>query len=130
MKLMGLVWAKSAASAIAVQARRVKALQRADGGWSQTQLMASDAYATGQALAALRLAGVPPSAHVYEKGVDYLLQTQREDGSWFVQSRGFGFQPYREYGFPHGRSQFISAAATSWAVMALSPAIDTPTATR
>jgi hypothetical protein len=85
--------------------------------------MTSDAYATGQALQALRLAGIAVTAANYKKGVDYLLKTQREDGSWFVESRGFGFQPYREYGFPHGRSQFISAAATSWAVMALAPAI-------
>jgi hypothetical protein len=124
MKLMGLVWANAAPAGIAAQARRVTALQRADGGWGQTPLMASDAYATGQALEALRLAGMAPAAPNYRKGVTYLLTTQREDGSWFVQSRGFGFQPYREYGFPHGRSQFISAAATSWAVMALAPAIE------
>jgi hypothetical protein len=76
------------------------------------------------ALHALRLAGVSPTGAVYSKGVQYLLRTQREDGSWFVQSRGFGFQPYHEYGFPHGRSQFISAAATSWAVIALAPALE------
>ena len=34
-----------------------------------------------------------------------------------------GFQPYFETGFPHGRSQFISAAATSWAVVALAYAM-------
>ena len=130
MKLMGLVWAKAPAATIAAQSHRVRSLQRADGGWGQTPLMTADAYATGQALQALRLAGTPVSAPDYRKGVDYLLQTQREDGSWFVESRGFGFQPYREYGFPHGRSQFISAAATSWAVMALAPAIDSPSATR
>jgi ankyrin repeat protein len=124
MKLMGLVWAKAPAGAIAAQSRRVEALQRPDGGWAQTPLMAPDAYATGQALQALRLAGTPATAPHYRQGVHYLLTTQREDGSWFVESRAFGFQPYREYGFPHGRSQFISAAATSWAVMALAPAID------
>jgi hypothetical protein len=124
MKLMGLVWARATSAEIASQAHRVKALQRADGGWGQTPLMASDAYATGQALEALRLAGLSPATANYRKGVTYLLTTQREDGSWFVQSRGFGFQPYREYGFPHGRSQFISAAATSWAIMALAPAME------
>ena len=124
MKLMGLVWARATSAEVASQAHRVKALQRADGGWGQTPLMASDAYATGQALEALRLAGLSPATANYRKGVTYLLTTQREDGSWFVQSRGFGFQPYREYGFPHGRSQFISAAATSWAIMALAPAME------
>jgi len=28
-------------------------------------------------------------------------------------------QPYFESGFPHGRDQFISAAATNWAATAL-----------
>ena len=56
-------------------------------------------------------------------GVAFLLRTQVEDGSWFVRSRAFGFQPYFETGFPHGIDQFISAAATSWAVMALAHAL-------
>ena len=52
-------------------------------------------------------------------GGGYLLETQLEDGTWFVRSRGFAFQPYFDTGFPHGRNQFISAAATSWAAIAL-----------
>jgi hypothetical protein len=31
----------------------------------------------------------------------------------------FAIQPYFEAGFPHGRNQFISAAATSWAAIGL-----------
>jgi ankyrin repeat protein len=129
MKLIGLVWTNAPASAVVAQARRVETLQRANGGWGQTPLMQPDAYATGQALHALRLAGMFPRTAAYQRGVNYLLSTQREDGSWFVQSRGFGFQPYGDYGFPHGRSQFLSAAATSWAVMALAPAIDVTSST-
>ena len=56
--------------------------------------------------------------------LDYLLASQLADGSWLVERRSFGFQPYFETGFPHGRNQFISAAATSWAVMALSAAVE------
>ena len=86
--------------------------------------MKSDAYATGQALYALHYgAGIAASQEAYRKGVDFLLRTQLEDGSWYVRRRGFGFQPYFDYGFPHGRDQFISAAATSWAVMGLSAAV-------
>ena len=59
----------------------------------------------------------------YQKGVQYLLRTQLEDGSWFMRSRAFAFQPYFETGFPHGTNQFISAAATSWATMALAYAM-------
>jgi hypothetical protein len=82
--------------------------------------MAPDAYATGQTLHALHVSGMPATDPVYRRGADFLLRTQLEDGTWFVRSRAFGFQPFAEFGFPHGRSQFISAAATSWAVMALS----------
>jgi hypothetical protein len=48
-----------------------------------------------------------------------LLETQLADGSWFVASRSFPMVRYTKSGFPHGRSQFISAAATCWATMAL-----------
>ena len=57
-------------------------------------------------------------ASVHE-GADYLLNTQLEDGTWFVRTRAFGFQPYLETGFPYERSQFISTAATAWATTAL-----------
>jgi hypothetical protein len=39
------------------------------------------------------------------------------------------FQPYFDSGFPHGFDQWISAAGTSWATLALSLATaDTPIA--
>jgi len=59
--------------------------QRADGGWSQLPTLASDAYATGLALVALHQGGVLPVDHAaYRRGVEFLLRTQLEDGSWFV----------------------------------------------
>jgi squalene cyclase len=85
--------------------------------------MTPDAYATGQALYALQVSGMSATDATYQRGVAFLLRTQVEDGSWFVRSRAFGFQPYFETGFPHGIDQFISAAATSWAVMALAHAL-------
>jgi ankyrin repeat protein len=118
-KLLGLVWSKAPAAEITAAAKRVLGLQRADGGWAELPTMASDAYATGQALYALRVAGVSSQSDASRKAATYLLRTQLEDGTWFVRSRGFGFQPYFETGFPHGRDQFISAAATSWAAIAL-----------
>jgi hypothetical protein len=81
--------------------------------------MESDAYATGQALYALHEAGVASSSTTYRRGVIYLRRTQGEDGTWFVRSRAFAFQPFFDAGFPHGRDQFISAAATAWAAIAL-----------
>ena len=81
--------------------------------------MASDAYATGQALYALQLSQVKVAPQTLQRGVRYLLQTQLEDGTWFVASRTLGFQPQVQTGFPHGPDQFISAAATAWAAIAL-----------
>jgi len=40
----------------------------------------------------------------------------------YVRSRSLPVQPYFDSDFPHGRDQFISAAATNRAVMALAPA--------
>jgi ankyrin repeat protein len=118
-KLLGLVWSGAAASDIARQRARLRALQRPDGGWGQWPQMAPDAFATGLALYALHTSGFPAHGAAYRAGADYLLRTQLEDGTWRVRSRAIGFQPYFETGFPHGRDQFISAAATSWAAIAL-----------
>jgi hypothetical protein len=122
-KLMGLVWSHSSSLEISAQAKRLTALQRESGGWAQLPAMAPDVYATGEALYALHLSGLSPKSAGYGNGVSYLLRTQLEDGTWFVRSRAFGFQPYFESGFPHGADQFISASATSWAVIALAPAL-------
>jgi N-acyl-D-amino-acid deacylase len=85
--------------------------------------MQSDAYATGQVLVALRDSGaLTVTSPAYARGVRYLLDTQRADGSWHVQSRAIPLQAYFESGFPHGQDQWISAAATNWATMALIPA--------
>ena len=124
--------------------------QRPDGGWSQlleltdsaeikrgkgpvvtgrsaASAMASDAYATGSALVALHLAGALGTDHpAYHRGLHYLIRTQREDGSWYVKSRSHPFQTYFESGFPHGPDQFISAAASGWAVAALALACPMP----
>jgi hypothetical protein len=37
-----------------------------------------------------------------------------------------GFQPYFDAGFPYGHDQWISAAGTSWATMALTLAARAP----
>jgi hypothetical protein len=122
-QLLGLKWAGAPDAELKKLGDRVSALQKPDGGWSQLPTMPSDAYATSQAMFALHSAGgMAASDAVYQKGVRYLLSSQLEDGSWFVRRRSFAFQPYNETGFPHGRDQFISAAATSWAVIALSAA--------
>ena len=53
------------------------------------------------------------------RGVAFLLKSQKVDGSWLVRSRSRPFQTYFESGFPHGKDQFISLAASGWATTAL-----------
>jgi ankyrin repeat protein len=118
-KLMGLIWSGVPTAEATAQAKRLLRLQQPDGGWGQLPTMASDAYATGHALYALHAAGIPATDPTYRKAATYLLSTQLEDGTWHVRSRAIAIQPYYESGFPHGKDQFISAAATSWAVIGL-----------
>jgi hypothetical protein len=121
-QLLGLKWAgvNSAQAVIREGVRGILAQQRSDGGWAQLPSLASDAYATGLALVALREAGaVPATSPAYTRGVAFLLKTQLEDGSWYVKSRAIPFQPYFESGFPHGHDQWVSMAASNWATMAL-----------
>ena len=94
--------------------------QREDGGWAQKTDMTSDAYATGTVLTCLARTGhLPTTAETYQRGLQFLLRSQQDDGSWHVVSRSKPFQTYFETGFPHGKDQFISTSATSWAAMAL-----------
>jgi hypothetical protein len=66
-----------------------------------------------------KVGGLAISDSVYQRGLRYLLKTQRDDGSWHVTSRSRPFQTYYESGFPHGADQFISCAASGWATWAL-----------
>ncbi len=119
-KLQGLAWASKDKAAIAKARQEVIALQRADGGWGDLPtISASSAFATGRAMVALNNAGMPVSDAVYQRGMQYLLNHQQPDGSWFVRTRALALQPFFETGFPHGVNQSISAAGTGWAAMAL-----------
>src|SRR5262249_18735069 len=46
-----------------------------------------------------------------------------DDGTWHVARRAFPFQQTMDSGFPHHRDSWISAAATSWALLALTRAL-------
>jgi hypothetical protein len=152
-RLWGLKYAGASSHDLDSAVTDLLKTQRPDGGWSQLvepadstetkngkgltvagrltapAALASDAYATGSALVALHLASTVTTDHpTYRRGLHFLIRTQREDGSWYVKSRSHPFQTYFESGFPHGPDQFISAAASGWAVAALALACPLPDA--
>ena len=112
---------------IRVAAQELIQTQRADGGWAQLADVESDAYATGTALVALhQTGGLATGDETYRKGLRFLLAKQMEDGSWHVQTRSKPIQSYFESGYPHGKDQFISISAASWATTALALALHAP----
>src|SRR5205807_5812121 len=92
------------------------ALQRADGGWSQTvPELRSDAFATGQTLYVLSLVGFTAQRPEIKRGMDFLVATQKPDGSWPMISRS------TPDGSP-GSSKLltpITCTASSWATLGL-----------
>jgi hypothetical protein len=95
------------------------ALQRPDGGWAQKADMKGDAFATGQTLYVLALAGRTPDGPEVRRAIDFLLSTQNADGSWPMTSRAT----------PDGRPGSaklltpITTAATAWATLGLAEAV-------
>lgn len=119
-QMLGLHWSGIQSPVMRDLAAALLREQKPDGGWSQLAMLPSDAYATGQALYALNQAGgLSTDDAAYQRGVTFLRETQMRDGSWFVESHAIPIQPSLDAGFPHGTDQFISAAGTAWAAMAL-----------
>jgi len=119
------VWAMEEAGgprdAIRAEVKALVSEQRPDGGWAQLPGGSSDAYATGSALTMLlSTRSLSTKDAACRQAVKYLLDTQESDGSWHVATRSRPSMPYFESGFPHGRDQFISIAASAWATAALS----------
>ena len=123
-QLLGMNWAGAKQQELDRLAKDLRSQQRPDGGWPQLATLPSDAYASGLAMYALARTGTKPTDAVYQRGVKFLLGSQAPDGSWYVPSRSPKLQPYFESGFPYNHDQWISAAATSWAAVALAEAIE------
>jgi len=121
MQLNALADADAGISERAPFVKALKSAQNPDGSWSVLPGTPGEAYATGEALYALHVSGdVPATDAVYQRGVQWLLQNQLADGSWFMPTRAVPVQPHTfESGFPHGWHQFASDGASSWAAMAL-----------
>jgi Squalene-hopene cyclase C-terminal domain len=62
-------------------------MQNQDGGWGQELNLRSDAYATGQAIYFLSLAGVDRDRAEIQRAVKFLVSNQKDDGSWPMTSR-------------------------------------------
>jgi len=125
MLLAGLKWAGVSGQKVEEAVKGLLAIQREDGGWAGNAHLDSDAYSTGESLYALAESGaIQATDPAYRRGVAFLLKTQRPDGSWHVKSRAVKFQPYFQSGFPYDHDQWISAAGTAWATVALAHAIE------
>lgn len=126
-RLFGLFWAGAEHGDVEKAREELLAGQRDDGGWGQLPTLASDAYATGEAMVALHEAGgLPATDPAYERGRFFLLTTQAPDGSWFVPKRAMSVQTYVEAGYPYKNAQFISICGACWATMALLYTVDGP----
>jgi len=120
-RLRGLKVAGADPDTLRVAANDLLQAQDPDGGWSQTADLPPDAYATATALVALLdSGGLTADQPASQRGLACLIRSQQANGTWHVETRSRPFQTYFESGFPHGKDQFISMAATSWAVTALS----------
>jgi hypothetical protein len=91
------------------------ARQRSDGGWSQTANMTSDAFATGQTLYVLALAGYTADQPDIRRAINFLVATQKPDGSWPMTSRS------TPDGKPGSAKLLtpITCAAAAWATLGL-----------
>jgi hypothetical protein len=116
LKLLLAARAGKARSDLEPQVKGLLALQQPDGGWRQTPEMKSDAFATGQTLYVLSLAGCSAQRPEIKRAIAFLIGTQKPDGSWPMTSRST----------PDGRPGSaklltpITCAATSWATLGLS----------
>ncbi len=126
-QILGLKWTGASVAEMRTFADRLRAEQRPDGGWAQISRLASDAYATGEALVALGAAGVAPDDASVQRGLRYLISSQKADGSWHVATRiheqDLVSPQYFDIGFPHGPDSFASLNGTLWAAMGLMSAL-------
>jgi hypothetical protein len=98
-------------SSVQAMADVLKREQRADGGWQDTGGGESTAHGTGQALFALRLAGMRLDDPIVNRGVEWLIQNQEVEGSW----------PLTDNSDPRRRSKY---SPTMWGVLGLVQTVD------
>jgi hypothetical protein len=87
LRLLVKVRAGESARGLKAEVDRLLRRQKKDGGWGQWKGLPGDAYATGQVLYVLSLAGVKNDRAEVRRGVAFLLGRQKEDGSWPMTPR-------------------------------------------
>ncbi|MCI0461207.1 MAG: terpene cyclase/mutase family protein [Gemmataceae bacterium] len=87
LRLLVKIRAGGPAKALQPEIDQFLGRQNKDGGWGQLRDAPSDAYATGQALYVLSLAGVKNDRAEVRRGVTFLVNTQKENGSWPMTAR-------------------------------------------
>jgi hypothetical protein len=88
LQLLREVWAGKTPEELEAGIDRLLSRQNKDGGWAQDRDLASDAYATGQALYFLSIAGVKRDRAEIQRAVAFLVATQKKDGAWPMTARG------------------------------------------
>jgi hypothetical protein len=114
LRLLVAIRSGTDAASLADKIELILRQQRADGGWAQAAGLPSDAFATGQALYVLSLAGVKPDRPEVGRARGFLVASQGEDGAWPMTSR-----PVVKGGTPAKDLRPITFAATAWATLAL-----------
>lgn len=116
LKLLVAIRAGTPPHTLRTKVDELLTLQRPDGGWGQIEKAPSDAFATGQILYVLALAGCTPERADIRHAIDFLVSTQKPDGSWPMTSRA------TPDGRPGSAKRLgpITCAATAWATLGLS----------
>ena len=114
-RIFGLRWANADAALLSREVTSLRDEQNPDGGWSQLPGLNSDAYTTGQVLAALHEAGNVRADDPCTTRGEGTCSRHRSQTAWLVHKPAVPINEYFESGFPHGKFQFISYAGTCWA---------------
>jgi squalene-hopene/tetraprenyl-beta-curcumene cyclase len=142
MSQVYVLWASARMPGLLTEADRTKLiekiadLQLPDGGWALPSLdqqpgmkrylldhwkqmsktAESDGCATGLVVLALEEAGVKPQDPVLNRGLRWLEQHQKKDGSWWATSLNGSYDPDSDI------ARFMPDAATGYAMLALEKA--------
>lgn len=104
-------------------AERLIALQRPDGSWRQIEKMEGDVFATGESLYALMVSGVQIPPQVISNAVEFLVKTQKADGSWGMKTRPVLAKP--DDPLKEG-TQMITYMGSAWGTLGLIRAASLP----